>query len=270
MQLDIQKKIIGQPLEKDTSALVRPLVSIIMPAYNSSATIVESINSVQSQSIVDIELLVVDNCSSDNTRELVKDIVEYDPRIRLLSCSDKGAFQARNYGIKVAKGKYIAFLDSDDLWISDKLEKQLNFMSQNNVLISCTAYQPFISTNRNKCNLSIRSVPNIIDYRSLLYTCKVGCSTVIFEAEYFPNIQFPNIHKEDYALWLNIAKNGLHIYGLNEVLVLYRVSGSSLSGNKYIEFMRQWSIYRLHLNMSFIRSIYYMFFYTTNAFLKRL
>lgn len=241
-----------------------------MPAYNSSATIVESINSVQSQSIRDFELLVVDNCSSDNTRELVKDIAECDPRVRLLSCSDKGASQARNYGMKAAKGRYIAFLDSDDLWMSDKLKKQLNFMSQNNARISCTAYQPFSSTNRTVSNLSVRSVPNVIDYRSLLYTCKIGCSTVMFEVKYFPNIQFPSIHKEDYALWLNIAKNDFHIYGLNEVLVLYRVSGSSLSGNKYIELMRQWSIYRMHLNLSFIRSVYYMFFYTTNALLKRL
>lgn len=93
-----------------------------MPAYNSSTTIVESICSVQSQSISDFELLVVDNCSSDNTIELVKDIVDCDPRVKLLSCGDKGVFQARNYGIKVAKGKYIAFLDSDDLWISDKLK----------------------------------------------------------------------------------------------------------------------------------------------------
>lgn len=241
-----------------------------MPACNSSATIMESINSVQSQSIVDFELLIVDNCSSDNTKELVNGMAESDSRIKLLSCSDKGAFQARNYGIKLAKGKYIAFLDSDDLWLSDKLKKQLHFMSQNNAHISCTAYQPFVLINGNKSNLSTRTVPNIIDYNSLLYTCKVGCSTVMFEAEYFPNILFPSVHKEDYALWLNITKKGCHIYGINDALVRYRVSYSSLSGNKYIEFVRQWRIYRLHLNMSFIQSIYYMFFYVANAFLKRL
>ncbi len=241
-----------------------------MPAYNSSSTIVESIGSVLAQSISDFELLVVDNGSDDNTKELVTNITEYDPRVKLFSCSDKGTSWARNHGIKLAKGRYIAFLDSDDLWASDKLEKQLNFMSKNSAVISCTAYQPFISINRELKKLSERTVPDIIDYSSLLYTCKVGCSTVMFEYKYFPDIQFPCVHKEDYALWLNIARNGYHIHGLNESLVFYRVSNSSLSGNKYIEFMRQWSIYRSHLNMSFIRSIYYMFFYTTNAFLKRL
>lgn len=241
-----------------------------MPAYNSSSTIVESIGSVQAQSISDFELLVVDNGSGDNTRELVKDITKHDSRVKLLFCNDKGAFQARNHGIKVAKGRYIAFLDSDDLWTSDKLKRQVDFMIQNNATISCTAYQPFVSINGNVCSLSTRAVPNIIDYRSLLYSCKVGCSTVMFEEKHFSGVQFPSIHKEDYALWLNITKNGFHIHGLNEVLVFYRVSGSSLSGNKYIEFMRQWRIYRLHLNVSFIRSVYYMFFYTINAFLKRL
>lgn len=175
MQSNIRKPIIGQLLETDIQVLARPLVSVVMPAYNSSSTIVESIGSVQAQSISDFELLVVDNGSGDNTRELVKDITKHDSRVKLLFCNDKGAFQARNHGIKVAKGRYIAFLDSDDLWTSDKLKRQVDFMIQNNATISCTAYQPFVSINGNVCSLSTRAVPNIIDYRSLLYSCKVGC-----------------------------------------------------------------------------------------------
>lgn len=249
---------------------IRPMVSIVMPTYNSSATIVDSINSVQAQSLNDFELLVVDNGSFDNTKELVISFTQRDSRVKLFSCCDKGASHARNYGIKVARGRYIAFIDSDDLWASDKLEKQLQFMSLNNSIISCTAYQPFISLNGEIKKFSVRPVPNIIGHDSLLYTCKVGCSTVIFDTDFLPAVQFPCVYKEDYALWLDITKSECHIYGLNNPLVFYRVSNNSLSGNKFREFIRQWSIYRSYLKMSFTRSLYYMFFYTVHAVLKRL
>lgn len=266
----MQNPIIGQLLEDDILDAVKPLVSIVMATYNSSLTVVDSIQSVLQQSITDFELLVIDNGSTDNTIELVRNIILHDSRVKLLLCLDKGASFARNCGIEKSTGEYIAFLDSDDLWKTDKLERQLNFMLANDIAISCTAYHPFSTDNSRTKTFRVRTVPHIIDFHSLLYSCKVGCSTVIFNREKLNSFMFPNINKEDYALWLNITKAGFDIYGFGDALTMYRVSNSSLSGNKFVELFRQWKIYRFHLDLSFTSAIYYIFFYTLNALLKRL
>lgn len=245
---------------------VLELVSVIMPAYNSADYIEDSILSVLNQTYIEFELIIVDNNSIDSTYKISQGYSRIDSRVHVYQCLKSGAAHARNFGLSKARGRYIAFLDSDDIWEKNKLHLQISFMKRQGSSISCTSYQPFSTSERS---FKPRCVSDKISYKDLLKTCDVGCSTVIFDSNFYENSLFPLVPKEDYALWLNLTRNGQAISCLDAVLTFYRVYDGSISGNKILEAIRQWNIYRKHESLSFFKSVYYIFNYAYYGVKKR-
>ena len=247
---------------------VDDLVSIITPAYNAAEYIAETIESVLAQTYPKWEMLIVNDCSKDNTAEIVQSYVAQDKRIKLINLKqNSGAAVARNTAIQNAKGRYIAFLDSDDLWKKEKLQKQLRFMQQNGYVFTFTAYGHFKDRKENIQNLI--KVPKSLNYKQALKGNQIGCLTVMLDRMQVQNINFSKQKHEDYILWLNILKQGITAYGLNESFALYRTGNSkSISSNKLQSALWTWNVYRVNQKLSILRSIYYMWFYISNGIRK--
>ncbi len=196
------------------------LVSIIMPSYNTASFIAESIQSVQAQTYKDWELLIVDDCSTDNTDDAVKPYLE-DTRIRYFKNEkNSGAAISRNRALREAKGKWIAFLDSDDLWTPDKLEKQIAFMKENGYHFSYTNYKE-IDVDGELNGVSVTG-PKRITRCGMFNYCWPGCLTVMYDVEVIGLIQIEDIKKNnDYAMWLKVCKKA-NCYLLDECMALYR------------------------------------------------
>ena len=220
------------------------LVSIITPAYNAEAYIAETIESVFNQTYIKWEMLIVNDCSQDNTAEIVQSYAVKDKRIKLINLKqNSGAAVARNTAMQNAKGRYIAFLDSDDLWKKEKLQKQLNFMQQNGYAFTFTGYEHFKETKENIQNKV--QIPKSLNYQQALKGNKIGCLTVMLDRKQIANIHFTTQKHEDYILWLNILKHGITAYGIQERLALYRTGNSkSISGNKLQSALWTWKVYR--------------------------
>lgn len=181
--------------------------------------------------------------------------------------TNQGVANARNMAIQNAKGRYIAFLDSDDIWEKEKLEKQINFMRKNNIYFSYHDYKLLnLSTKKEK----IISVPKQLDYLSLLKGNKTGsCLTICLDRKIIDEINFPNAKHEDYICWLNILKKyNIVAFGLNEVLGTYKVGKKSISSNKLQSAIWNWQVFRKSQKLSMIKSIYYMYFYIINGIKK--
>ena len=208
------------------------LVSIITPAYNAAAYIAETIESVLAQTYPNWEMLIVNDCSKDNTAEIVQSYAKKDKRIKLINLKqNSGAAVARNTAIQNAKGRYIAFLDSDDLWKKEKLQKQIQFMQKNGYAFTYTSYEHFKETKENVHNQV--QVPKNLNYNQALKGNQIGCLTVMLDRKQIQNIHFTTQKHEDYILWLNILKQGITAYGMQESLALYRTGNNkSISGNK--------------------------------------
>ena len=200
-----------------------------MPAYNSGRFIEQSIRSVLSQTYTDWELLVVDDCSTDDTTSIVASFK--DKRIHYLRNEhNMGAALSRNKAIQAAKGKYIAFLDADDKWLPTKLEKQVGFMQKNNIPMSYTAYCIQHPTHTDYC---IHQCPTTQNYYQLTKWNRIGCLTVMYDREQIGTIQIPHIDKRnDYALWLTILRKGYTAHGIQEPLAIYRSHNGVSKGNK--------------------------------------
>lgn len=230
------------------------LVSVIMPSYNTGKFIAESINSVLSQTYNNLELIIVDDCSTDNTDEVVKSFD--DKRIRYFKNEkNSGAAVSRNRALREAKGKWIAFLDSDDLWIEDKLEKQIKFMSENNYHFSYTNYEE-IDESGNKTGVKV-SGPKKITKTGMFNYCWPGCLTVMFDAEYVGLIQIEDIKKNnDYAMWLKICKKA-NCYLLDEFLALYRKGRTGSISSHSIKTMIGWhyKLFRYAEGMNRVKSM---------------
>jgi glycosyltransferase involved in cell wall biosynthesis len=248
--------------------IINDLVSIVMPAYNASKTILESIDSVRNQSYKNWELLIIDDCSIDGTYQLVRDLMRDDDRIKLFKNDvNIGISDSRNRGLELANGNFIAFLDSDDLWLPNKIKFQLNFMKTNNYGFTFTSYRRFISSNYHKSKL-ITPI-NKFTYKSLLTNTGIPCLTVMLNRHIVGNISFQKVGHEDFVLWLQILKKGINAYGLNEVLALYRVSQYSVSSNKIRTSLWVWHIYRNIEKLSLLKSLFYFSLYAFNAMTKR-
>ena len=230
-------------------------VSVIMPTYNCGAYIEDSIRSVINQTMRDWELLVVDDCSTDNTPEVMK-LFASDERIRYMKLEkNSGPAGARNYGLDHASGEYIAFLDSDDLWLPDKLEKQLAFMERQGARISCTAYEA-ISEQGERLNRVVKPFKKA-DYDLVLYTGNcLGNSTVVYEREVFADIRVPEIRKRnDFALWLQLLKKETYAYGMDEIFMQYRVRENSVSSGKKSLFRYHWQLYKEIENLGTVKAL---------------
>ncbi|EPZ9215620.1 glycosyltransferase family 2 protein [Clostridium perfringens] len=206
---------------------MQDLVSIIMPSYNTAKYISETIESVQSQTYPFWELIIVDDCSTDNTDEVVKPYL-LDDRIRYLkNDSNSGAAISRNRALREARGRWVAFLDSDDLWKAEKLEKQIRFMKDNNYHFSYTNYEEI---DENSQPLGIRVTgPKKISKQGMYNYCYPGCLTVMYDAKYVGMIQINDIKKNnDYAMWIEVCQK-VDCWLLDEYLGKYRKRSGSIS-----------------------------------------
>lgn len=232
------------------------LVSIIMPTYNCAKFIGETIKSVIAQTYSNFELIIVDDCSKDNTKDVVNSFD--DERIKYYQLEkNSGAAVARTTAMNMAKGKYMAFLDSDDLWMENKLEHQLKFMKDNNYNITCTAYEQ-VNEDGESLNKVIKTKKKA-DYNRILLDCPVGNSTVMYNVEALGKFEVPNIRKRnDDALWLQMLKKEKYIYGMDEVLAKYRIRSNSISSNKLSLIKYHWQLYRDIEHLSVIRSVFHI------------
>lgn len=248
------------------------LVSIIVPVYNSEKFINDTIQTVKEQTYQNWELLLVNDCSSDNSENIIKKYVKEDNRIKLINLEkNSGAAIARNTGITNAKGKYIAFLDADDLWKNEKLEKQIKFMKENNYDFTFTGYE-FADESGNKLD-KIVNVPKQLNYKQALKNTTIFTSTVIFNVNNLEKdlISMPNVRRgQDTATWWKVLKTGVIAYGLNETLSLYRRSSNTLSSNKIKALKRTWNLYRNVEKLSFFTSLYNFCWYCFNAVKRRM
>jgi len=234
------------------------LVSIITPTYNCGKFIAETIESIQAQTYTNWELIIVDDCSKDNTEEIVKVYMEKDARIKYHRLeTNSGAAVARTTAMKLAEGEYMAFCDSDDLWMPDKLEKQLSFMKDTGHAFSCTAYEQ-IDEEGNSLNRIIKPKEKC-DYNRLLLDCPVGNSTVMYNVEVMGKFEVPNIRKRnDDALWLQMLKKEKYIWGMPDVLMKYRIRKNSISSNKLKVIKYHWILYRDIEHLSVFRSVFHI------------
>jgi teichuronic acid biosynthesis glycosyltransferase TuaG len=244
------------------------LVSIITPSYNSAKFIKQCIESVIAQTYTNWEMLIVDDYSADNSLQILK---KYnDKRIQLIELDKNvGASESRNVAIRKAKGKYIAFLDSDDLWEPQKLEKQISFMETEDIAFSFSTYQP-MSDDESKL-YSIIHAPKIVTYSSYLKKTIIGCLTVVIDREKTGDFEMPNIRSShDMALWLIIMKRGFYAYGLNENLARYRNVSISNTASKWRAANDVWMVYRKIEKLSFLYSFWCFLNYAFNAIIKRI
>lgn len=232
------------------------LVSIIMPTYNCAKFIGKTIESVIAQTYENWELIIIDDCSKDNTEEVVSEYKDNRIKYHRLE-NNSGAAVARTEAMKKASGRYMAFLDSDDLWKKDKLEKQLEFMNKNNYNFTCTEYEQ-IDEEGNKLNKVIK-VKKRADYNRILLDCPVGNSTVMYNVEKLGKFEVPNIRKRnDDALWLQILKKEKYIYGMPDILMEYRIRSNSISCNKLSLVKYHWQLYRKIEHLSVFRSVFHI------------
>lgn len=229
------------------------LVSVIMPAYNCEKFIGEAIQSVISQTYKNIELLIVDDCSTDGTAKVIFEQQKFNKWIRYFKFNiNSGAARARNYAIEMANGEYLAFLDSDDIWVPDKLQHQIQFMKDNGYYFTCTDYGK-IDEFGNRKNVVI-SCKKKYDYNTFLRDCP-GNSTVIYNAKALGKFYAANIRRRnDFVMWLQVIKKAQSAYGLNEVLGYHREREKSISSSKKALVKWQWIVYRKIEKLSFRRS----------------
>lgn len=237
------------------------LVSVIMPNYNGANFIFDAIQSVINQTYDNWELIIVDDCSKDNSVEIIRRFQEKDLRIKLKINSKPSGSPAepRNMAIGMAKGRYIAFLDSDDCWQPEKLEKQLRCFNSRNIALVYSSYEK-IDQLGLKCGKDI-IVPSSITYKQLLKGNCIGCLTVIYDRKLVGDIIFKKIGHEDYLMWLTILKGGLKAVGVRDVLAKYRVTNNSVSSNKLQAAKWYWTIIRKEEHISLLKSIYYFYHY---------
>lgn len=242
---------------------MKPLVSIITPVYNAEKTISYTIDSVISQTMTDFEMLIVDDMSDDKTISIIKEYQKKDKRIKLFQSNKKiGATGARNKALKEACGRYIAFLDADDLWTKDKLKKQVKYMQKNNYAFTYTDYE-YIDNFNNKIGI-MRKCPKKVSYFRMLLGDSIGCLTVMYDSKKVGKIEIPNIKKRnDYALWCQILKRVKVGYKYNEILALYRKSENSLSSGSKFGLLKYH--YQLHRNINRFNLFTSLFLTTTNV-----
>ena len=244
-------------------------VSIIMPTYNSGVYLEATLLSIISQTYRNWELLITDDCSSDNTVSIIERYMLEDDRIKLYRLkANSGPAVARNLSIDKAKGRYIAFCDSDDIWLESKLEEQICFMNSNSY--------SFTYTNLQYCNFQgeirgHRNCPKRITYRKLLISCGMVCSSVVYDASILGKFYMPLIRKrQDWALWLQIIRRAEKAYCLNRYLLIYRMVPNSVSSKKLQLIKYNWAVYRDVEHLSVCTSLcLFVFAYTPFYFYSK-
>lgn len=232
-----------------------PLVSVIMPAYNAERFIEEAISSVIAQTVADWELIVIDDCSTDGTQEIIADFARRDNRVLLVvNEQNMGVARTRNRGLELCRGRYVALLDSDDYWEPLFLEKMIARAEETAADIIYCSYALVDESGNKVCNDFI--VPPATTFEESIIRSVITCSTVLITGELAKNNRFPtNMYHEDIALWFQILRNGGTARGVPQVLAAYRQRKNSRSADKLISACRRWPIYRKHLHMPFFKSV---------------
>lgn len=249
-------------------------VSIVVPVYNAEKYIQSTISMVQAQTFDDWEMILVEDHSLDDTREILYDMREntLDKRLKFIFLDNNkdGPAPARNKGVEAATGRYIAYLDADDVWDRHKLERTLEYMKEKDAGFVFTAYE-FGDEAANPTG-KIVNVPETLSYKKALSRTVIFTSTVMFDTEKISKelIKMPVVPSEDTATWWNILRNGYTAYGLNEVLAIYRRPATSLSSNKGKAIVRIWNLYRNVEKLSLIRSGWYFCGWAIRATLRRI
>lgn len=247
------------------------LVSIVTPVYKAEQFIRETIKTVQDQTYDNWELLLIDDCSPDNSITIIKELQKADKRIKLFQLSENsGAAIARNKGIDEAAGRYIAFLDADDLWHPEKLAKQVAFMQENDSAFSFTGYE-FADADGQPNGKKVY-VPATISYKQSLKNTTIATPSVMFDMSKLTKEQahMPNVRRgQDTATWWKVLKHIDHAHGLNEILFYYRRTNESLSANKLTALKRTWNLYRNVEGFGRVRSAYNFSWYVYNAVRRR-
>jgi teichuronic acid biosynthesis glycosyltransferase TuaG len=248
------------------------MVSIIVPVYNAGAYIEETIAMVLEQTYKNWELILVDDKSADDgCAKIEKYTEQYQGQIKLIKKPvNEGAAKARNTGIDEAAGRYIAYLDADDVWKKDKLEKELVFMKEKDASFVFSAYE--FGDEYAKPTGKVVHVPENLSYRQALSRTVIFTSTVMFDTKKIGKelLYMPVVKSEDTASWWKILRSGYTAYGLDEVLVIYRRPPGSLSSNKVEAVRRIWNLYRKEENLNLFYSFYNLFFWAVRATLRRI
>lgn len=248
------------------------LVSIIVPVYNAEKFIRETMDCVVAQSYPRWELLLVEDCSRDQTVAVIEEYVREngEGRIRLLRQPENmGAARARNRALQEAGGRYIAYLDADDLWLPEKLEQEIEFMEQKDAAFAFTGYE--FADENGKGTGRVVHVPETMNYRQALSNTTIFTTTVMFDTRKISKelLEMPVMKSEDTALWWKVLRNGYTAYGLDKNLVKYRRPGKSLSSNKAEAVRRIWNLYRKAENMGVLSSAWHFCFWAVRAVKRR-
>jgi teichuronic acid biosynthesis glycosyltransferase TuaG len=245
-----------------------PLVSIITPSWNVERLIGETILSVQAQTLGDWELLIADDCSTDNTPAVIESYAAKDARVKLIrQPRNGGPALARQAAIEQAQGRFIAFLDSDDLWLPAKLERQVAFARQHRAALSFTAFRRINEDGSTTGRLI--AVPDSLTYDQLLKNTSIATLTALVDRDIAGNIAMKNEGYDDFCLWLSILKPGHVGWGLNEDLARYRVRGVSVSSRRGRAAGWVWHIYRNVERLSLLKSVWCFAHWAARAWLKR-
>lgn len=267
---------------------MKELVSIIVPVYRAAAYIAETIVMVQAQTWQQWELLLIDDCSPDDSVQVIRELVQKDAgqqgtsaveeytgsggqRIALVrKAHNEGAACARNTGLALAQGRYIAFLDADDVWLPGKLERELAYMRDRQAGFVFTAYE--FGDEQARPTGKVVHVPEELTYRQALSRTVIFTTTVLFDREIIPDrlMQMPVVESEDTATWWQILRAGYRAYGLDEVLAVYRRPARSLSSNKLTAVRRIWNLYRRQERLSVLSSVRYFVMWAYRATARRL
>ncbi len=248
---------------------MKTLVSIIMPAYNSENTLNEAVESVIKQTYHNWELLIVVDAATDLTENIAKSWAKKDARVKVfVSSRNQGVAKSRNIGLEKAKGKYLAFLDSDDRWLPEKLKQQTKFMEETNAFVSYGAYRRFSEHHL----LNVVNPPAQVSYRRLLMGNVIGNLTGMVSRELVKDLKFLSQGHEDYIFWLQAVRRAQFAYLVpsDGPIAEYRVQKKSLSAKKTRNLSWQWRIYRSNLGLSFLHSCFFMICYIFSALRKRI
>ncbi len=244
------------------------LVSIITPVYNSEKYIAQTIESVLAQTYTNWEMIIVDDCSLDNSRKIIRGFAKKESRIHLIEFGENsGTGKAREEALRKSKGRFVAFLDSDDLWMPKKLEKQIRFMTRNDYPISFTSYKLIDETGKDLKRLI--QVVKSVNLHQYLKNTIIGYSSSMIDLNQTGSIHIKDVRiRVDTQVWIGLLKKGFVAYGLDEVLMVYRVHKKSISSNKLYAAKKTWDLYYRIENLGFFKSAFYFGNYAFNAFKK--
>lgn len=243
-------------------------VTVITPAYNAEKYILDTIKSVAIQNVQDIEMIIVDDNSSDRTFEILQEASARYSFLKVMrNHKNMGPAFCRNLAIRKSQGQYLAFLDSDDVWLPNKLKSQLEFMRKGKFDFSYTSY--YLMDEEGHSLNTIVTGKEGIDYQQLLYSCPIGCLTVMYEKKKFKKTYMPNIPRgQDYGLWLKLIQQGSRVGYLDQPLAKYRKSSKSISSAKRKKIVNMYHLYNNYLSINPFHSVVYVMSHIVHSYMK--